>query len=263
MGRRLWTLLGTTAAGLVITIVLFGFDQWNAVKDHREQETRHMEVTMGLDRLASVHDQDRKDTAPDTSDDSAEVEVGWGPGREVFTMGVPSSYVVLNSITDHSVHGDERNFVQVKRLGAPSSEYAETASGGAGDRFQVYMWVANDLADNFAGLSGTVQGLRAHVATGGSGHRNYISITLSALNATSVWDGAYVYGERGLQLRAVPDSARFRTTTAEYDIEGDPGSSEGFLLGQDRPDGGLPVGSRDGKSLGHGYLTFEVELVAR
>ena len=38
----------------------------------------------------------------------------WGPDRPTYTFENPAPHVTFNSMTNNQMHGDERNFVQIK-----------------------------------------------------------------------------------------------------------------------------------------------------
>jgi len=113
---------------------------------------------------------------------------GWGPKRDIFTTKNPARYAVLNSIVDNPAFGDERYFVQVRQASAPSEAYTDLLAVSPGDEVRVYVYVSNNAADNFAGSTGSLHGLRAQAVVGeNSKVDHYVSVILSAKNATQVW----------------------------------------------------------------------------
>ncbi|RXZ51900.1 hypothetical protein [Agromyces binzhouensis] len=200
---------------------------------------------------------------PGATPPSDDYDGGWGPDREVFTTANPAGYVALNSITDNPVHGDERNFVQVRQAGAPNETYSDVIRGGPGTEYVVYAWVANNVADNFASPVATLRGLRARVILNSGSNEHVIGVAISADNATAVWDGATIFTRESSALEYVDGSAWFHTNPdGGFALADDPTTAKGALLGQHFADGELPVGrDSDGEYLGHGYLTFRVKMV--
>lgn len=76
------------------------------------------------------------------------------PNRNTFTEANPPAYVTLNSITDNSDIGDERNFVGVKDITGKTDLAAEakgkfdqTAAFVDGHTYMVRIYVRNDATD--------------------------------------------------------------------------------------------------------------------
>lgn len=195
----------------------------------------------------------------DTPDDG--YQGGWGPDRETFTMESPAPYTVLNSITNNLVHGDERNFVQVRLSTASAATYTDRIAVSPGDTLVVNAAVANDAADNLAGSAATLHGLSVRALSGNlSGTDLAIGVQISAKNATSVWDGAEVLSTVNIDLTYVEGSARFFTNNGDFPV-GDL-TSDSVLVGATEPDGEFPVGwDEDGTYQGFGYLTYELRVV--
>lgn len=59
----------------------------------------------------------------------------------------PSSIYHLNSITNNSNYGDERDFVMIKESTAPDSAWSSTATAQPGKEYTVRMYVHNNAAD--------------------------------------------------------------------------------------------------------------------
>lgn len=188
---------------------------------------------------------------------------GWGPDRETFTTQVPASYAVLNSITNNPVHGDERNFVQIRHVQDSNEKYDDIIRATAGDELVVYVYIANDCADNFASSPpSALHGLTAQLINDATGTDLAFSVTLAAKNASAVWDGASVITTAPSHLAFVAGSAFMHTA-----FDGFAPNSTGFdagvpmLLGQKRQDGEYAVGvAPNGLEIGAGFLTFRLRV---
>lgn len=199
------------------------------------------------------------------SPDADEYANGWGPDRDTFTISVPAAYAVLNSITDNPAYGDERNFTRIRKVGDPAATFSDDLAACSGTAIEVYLFFDNNAADNLASSAATIHGLTVTVATPAkAGHRTGLQTVLNAKNARSVWDGAQVRCDsEEVQLTYIPGTARLYSHFAQ----GVPLNDEGFtgghgLIGSLGADGELPVGSKDGKYLGSGYVLFQM-LVTR
>lgn len=189
---------------------------------------------------------------------------GYGPVRDLFVGDLPPAYVALNSFTDNPAHGFEPNFVQVRHVDRSNATYADEMLVKPGDVVIVYAYVHNNTADNLAGPAATTHGLTARAVLGSNSEvDHWVSVVLSAKNATSVWDGAVLVSREPTVVTVVPDSAVFHTPgpTDGERPEGD--LEEGVLLGYDQFDGQIPVGrTEEGAHKGAGYLTFRLLVEA-
>lgn len=191
-------------------------------------------------------------------------DAGWGPERETFTTAQPATYAVLNSITDNPAHGDERNFVQIRHSDHSNATYDDQMIVRPGDSVVVYAYVDNGAADNFESEPATLQGLRASVRLGmNSANEHWVCVTLSAKNATAVWDGALLTSRVPVKISVRRNSGFFHTSAPSDGFAVSDPVGEGALLGFDRPDGNLPVGLTSlGKEKGSGYLTLRLDVTA-
>ncbi|MDZ4091738.1 MAG: hypothetical protein U1D68_11095 [Arthrobacter sp.] len=186
---------------------------------------------------------------------------GWGPVRETYTMQRPADHLVINSITDQNAHGDERNFVQIKRATEPVTRYVEAVEARPGDRITVYAFVQNDMASNLP--NSTVHGLTARLGRGQlPDGRLSVGIVYDGTNIESVWDGATVKVPEKGKLQFINGSLRFVTNHSPKGgfvlPDGGFGVGEPVLVGQTALNGELPVIMIDGKGAGIGYLLFDL-----
>jgi len=189
----------------------------------------------------------------------------WGPDRPTFTMANPAPYVTFNSITDNSVHGDERNFVQIKEANAPASSYGENVNLQAGKEYMVYVFYhnnaasnLNDAAHNYKGVAKDAAMRVSMPATVKAGENARFTGYVGASNAQpqQVWDEAYGKAESNFALRYVPGSATIHSNGA-VDGKTLPDSlyTTGTPLGYDALDGKLP-----GCNQYAGYVTFKFKV---
>ncbi len=179
------------------------------------------------------------------------VAAGWGPDRPILSEVGRTSAVTLNSVMDNPVHGDERNFVQIKPADAPNSDYVNEIVLEVGRTYTVSNDFRNDAktedpSEGVAQETRLIARIPAVVTGSGSiqGH-------VSAENATphSVWDSvAVMLPDPNVQvaLRLVPGSA---TITSGGSVSGTTVNeaallSDGAYLGCDVLNGLLPGDSR-------------------
>lgn len=185
---------------------------------------------------------------------------GWGPERDTFTSKHPASYAVLNSITDQSMVGDERNFVRVRIAG--EGEYRDYIRVRPGDKIELSVYVANDAADNLDGPAATIHGLWADFYFPPAGTDTGLSVTLGGKNVAQVWDGATVLSDVPIALHPIAGSMYMHTNAGDWTIDmGD--KLDLVILGWDKQDGEFPVGrSSDGRYRGNGFLQVQMNVVA-
>lgn len=180
----------------------------------------------------------------------------WGPPREIFTMEEPAYSPTLNSITNHPSHGDERNFVQVRQLGAEGQKFANRAEICPGDTAEFYIFVANDAAARL-GESGTIRGLRLNGMAAQSSSETTTTMLLSATNAGSVWSSVEIScAGRSVDMRFLKGTllAHFDKNQSARVVDGNPFAAA-VPIGRDRDDGTIPC--VDGW---FGYLKFQAEI---
>lgn len=140
----------------------------------------------------------------------------WGPDRPTFTIEKPAGYVTFNSITNNPVHGDERNFVQIKDASASSATYAEEVALQPGKEYEVFVYFHNNAASNLNDAAHNYKGIAKDTAmriqmpaTVKAGEKARITGIVSASNANpgQVWDEAYGTSTSAVALRYVQDSA--------------------------------------------------------
>ncbi|MFZ1301419.1 MAG: LPXTG cell wall anchor domain-containing protein [Candidatus Microsaccharimonas sp.] len=190
--------------------------------------------------------------------------LAWGPARETYTIAHPADHVVFNSITDNPVHGDERNFVQVKEATASNSTYAENVSVTPGKQYTVFVYYHNNAASNLnasgkgiaTGAYAKVQ-IPAVVAKGSTGTKAVGYVGAANANPGEVWDDiSFSNATAGdIALRYVPGSAHIYNKGATNGATlSDSIITTGAKLGYKDLDGVIP-----GCNEFSGYVTFNVQ----
>lgn len=185
----------------------------------------------------------------------------WGPDRPTFTFESPASYVTFNSITNNPVHGDERNFVQIKDAAASNTTYGEQVTLQPGHEYEVYAYYhnnaasnLNDAAHNFKGIAKNAYMRVQMPASVSAGQKARVTAFVGASNSNpgEVWDEAYGVAGGDYALRYVPNSAVIHSNGA---VNGknlpDSLYTSGTPLGYDALDGNLP-----GCNQYAGYVTY-------
>jgi len=188
---------------------------------------------------------------------------GWGPDRATYTMAHPAGGPVLNSITDNSAYGDERNFVQVRNL-TKGGKFAEKADVCRGEHAEWFVLIANDASSSL-GDKGTVRDLTMRALAGDKGTRTPVTVELQSSNAGRVWDSASVScGDRAVTLRFLPGTARVisnASSAAGWFLDGDPFQGP-LTAGAERPDGLFPADKlSNGKDGWVGYVVFQTAVL--
>lgn len=195
---------------------------------------------------------------------SADESQGWGPKRPTFTMKKPAPYPVLNSITNHDRHGDERNFLQCRDNGI----WTTAIQADSGHVYQCYLWFDNAVAPNLdnGNSAARLQNTRVSIrqVKGSQGMPSLVG-TLSANNSVSVWSSClfsanepltitYQRGTAHMQLLPYDNSPglylaeKYKGDTMVSGIA----TPSGALLGEKKLDG--TVGQNAG------YILFDVKV---
>lgn len=211
--------------------------------------------------LAGDRTQDAvKDPDSATTVGSELVLAGSGPDRDTVSALSRNSQVTLNSMIDNPVHGDERNFVQIKAQDAPDSEYTDHMVVEPGGVYTVFVYYSNDAAESETASVAENTRLRVQAPGVFTGSASvYATLTASNAEPEQVWDGATMVlgdGQNAVALRYLRDSAVIHSGGA---VDGtklpDQLFTDGVLLGCDALDGRLPSAARCS-----GYITFEVRV---
>ena len=188
---------------------------------------------------------------------------GWGPERDEYTRENPAPLVTFNSIVDNPRHGDERNFVQIKKASDPSSAFTDAIPVDTGETYEVFVFYHNNAAANLNDAANDHKGIavNAHIdirLDQTFEGRVPLTAVLSADNATpkEVWDSAFLTAKEPVSVRYVPSSAVFHSFGKVNDKRppGDP-LADTLKLGFDQLDGNLP-----GCNEHAGYLLFHVRI---
>ncbi|MFJ9667804.1 hypothetical protein ACIRPP_24835 [Streptomyces sp. NPDC101219] len=196
---------------------------------------------------------------------------GWGPDRKTYTMKKPAIHPVFNSITDHTHHGDARNFLQCRDKRDGNEAYWDQVIANDGHTYVCYLFFSNDIAPGFdtrvvdgkeyPNPAGALQNARARVLLPAEPLYNpAVRGHLSADNSGSVWDSCNFVAPRAVRFTYVTGSAEMHTRgVADGGVPlketRDPRDRlvgrSGALLGDDQ----------DGYLYQHsGYLLFEIKV---
>lgn len=184
----------------------------------------------------------------------------WGPSRTTFTEQNPATYVTFNSITNNSVYGDERNFVNIKDASNTNDGgWTDEVTVQPGKEYVVRMYVHNNASAN---LNLVAQNTRASATVPTTTGKSVpISGFVSADNANpaKVWDDVNLKSDKNFNLAYIPGSASFHNNSVGQGSQGAKLSdgivtSAGALLGYDKLDGKIP-----GCYQYSGYVYFKVK----
>ncbi|MBR2839846.1 DUF11 domain-containing protein [Candidatus Saccharibacteria bacterium] len=177
----------------------------------------------------------------------------WGDssnGRPSYTLeqinaGALGNKIVLNSISQNQVIGDEKNFVAAKVSGANVSTWnANTIDVKDGETYTIRLYVHNN---NPNGRNAVATGVKAtfSLPTTVSNEQTIIGY-LDASNATPnrMWDEVTLKASENVYLEYVPGSAKFnnKSEAGQERVFNIPDSviTSGATLGYDTMDGNIP-----------------------
>lgn len=133
----------------------------------------------------------------------------WGPSdRATYTIENPASKVTFNSITNNPLHGDERNFVQVKPVShTTAGGWQDSLAVEVGKEYWVRVYVHNNAAENL-----NLKALNTRITAsipGSFGKSITVGAQISADNASpkNVWDEAVFTSSKNFRLAYVNGSA--------------------------------------------------------
>jgi len=206
--------------------------------------------------------QDPGETEPLPSVNESEyVRGGWGPEREVFTTasGGPS-FPAFNSITDNPNIGDERNFVGLRQQTTADvpNIWHDDVWADPGDVFYMRVYVKNSEAVTNA-TAEFIQDAKLKMWINSGENAFAVFGMLSAANAETVWDGATIHTDPGVEVvldpgtvllenNAHPDGGLALGTDAFSDV--------GQALGFDAMDGLIKPGYQFAS-----YVTVQLRVV--
>lgn len=190
-------------------------------------------------------------------------EASWGPEREMFTIDQEGSpYPAFNSISDNPDLGDERNFVGLRRETSANvpNVWSDDVWAELGDTFIMRVYVNNAGADASGGVSaGRLQGVRLQVGMSTGTREVSVYGVLSAVNATTVWDGATIHLEDGAAVVFEPEHALLENNAhpdGGLQLGAEAFSSEGVQLGYEDMDGVIKPGYQYAA-----YVTYRLSVV--
>lgn len=187
-----------------------------------------------------------------------QVQGGWGPDRESFTVANPSPHVTFNSLTDNPAYGDERNFFRVKESDASSSEYTDDLHIEGMERLTAYIYFENSIDTGVD--DGWTRNARLNLlfpsTITGSGRLTAV-ITADNATPTAVYDSVVLTlptATTGVALRYVHDSATIYSggRVNERRLDMSELGGDGALLGCDELDGRV-----SGEARCAGYVKFD------
>lgn len=163
---------------------------------------------------------------------------GWGPDRPTFTVDDAATYPVFNSITDNSVFGDERNFVNIRRADA-ENVWFDDLWAEPGDELFMRVYVSNSGLKNSESdpVQEAIQQARIELGLSEGDDEWSVFGTLSAVNAQTVWDGATIHTDPGVDVVMDATTAKVETNAGTRDLPAEAFDPEGALLGYERADG--------------------------
>jgi hypothetical protein len=196
---------------------------------------------------------------------SNETTQGWGPKRPTFTIKKPAPYAVFNSITDHPMHGDERNFVQCRDR--ENSAWATAIQADDGHTYQCYVWFENAIAPNLDNENSAAKLYNARVTVrlqkSATDSQSLVG-TLSANNSVSVWASCLFTANQPMTITYQRGTSRMYLLPA-IGVDGLPLAErykdDSLISGIAAPSGTLIGEKRDG-ILGQtaGYVLFDVKV---
>ena len=175
----------------------------------------------------------------------------WGPDRITFTMENPADYITLNSITNNTAIGDERNFVRVREADSDML-FGDEVKVVPGKEYEVYIYFHNNAKSslNASGVgiaTGTVA-TSQFSETVNSKSKGKVSAIISSPNATpsQLWDEAYFTtdSQADVALRYITASAKIYNNFgfgAAGTVLPDGLFGDGVFLGYNKLDGVLPA----------------------
>lgn len=189
-------------------------------------------------------------------------KAGWGPKREMFKLdsgGAP--YATFNSISDNPNIGDERNFVGLRRTDAVAgSTWSDDVWAKPGDTFHARAYVNNAGTDSNGSVSaGWIQGARLQMGLSEGKREFSVFGILSGSNATTVWDGATIHTDDGVDVILDSTSAKVENNAAGSDGRSLPASlfgPDGAPLGYKVDDGVIKPGYKYAE-----YVTVTLRVV--
>lgn len=201
---------------------------------------------------------------PDPPSDSGSYwEASWGPQREMFTLasgGAP--YPTFNSISDNPNLGDERNFVGLRpdtREGVPNV-WSDDVWAEPGDTLIMRVYVNNAGTDSNGVVSaGWLQGVKLQVGISRGAQEVSVFGLLSATNSETVWDGATIHVDDGVDVVFDPDYALLENNAhpnGGLQLGPEAFSSDGVPLGYEEMDGLIEPGYQYA-----GYVGFRLNVI--
>lgn len=191
---------------------------------------------------------------------------GWGPDRVMFTLQQPPKFAVLNSISNATNYGDERNFVTAQASG--DQEWSDDVDVRPGDRVTVRFYYENSAQDDLGESQASwIQGCRLTIRyTSVPAQKLVVQGIFSANNASSIWDTATLHSDQDVEITPIGESATLYNSIFTQEKGGlrldSAGlfSEEGGLVGYAGMDGVLRPGYEFSGAV---FVDFEVTQPSR
>lgn len=243
-------LLGMSASGVLIKETALGTSVGEKVLTDRFS---HPEPKRDND--AAVSKLAKPPVSLSAAKSSQTSDSGWGPERPTFTNENPAPYAAFNSITNNSLHGDERNFTQCRDK--ESGTWSTGLQVDNGHVYQCYIWFENAAAPNIAkgNPAAWLHDARARVKFSSAPQGAWIVGILSAANSRTVWSSCFFSANGKVSLSYVKGSAGIQRIPYYDDFRtvGDTITTpSGIRLGGEKIDGVIRQDV--------GYVLFDIKV---
>lgn len=215
------------------------------------------------------------------------LEESWGPqDRELYTVEVPATEPVFNSITNNPELGNETNFVRVREYisDTATNTYTDEVDLEVGKEYEVYVYYHNNAHKDSPLSTGVAQNVRLKMEIPEKVSKNQTAVVKGTItwnksgntvDLFNVWDTAFLNANDTIYLRYVPGTLKIHNSGTEKGGQPVPesrgGSTNGMALDADAMFG------EDGVKLAHyaaenlwgvipacneyaGYVTFRLKV---
>jgi hypothetical protein len=162
--------------------------------------------------------------------------VGWGPARELYDGHKDNAAPAFNNLASSDV-GDQRNFVQIRNIQDDTpAGWSDNVWAEPGQAYVMRIFITNSATDGKSGKENVFRQIKdVRLVLGQSRREGGVDIyaTLSASNATSVYDGASIHVLPEVQIKFDTSTLRILKSSpalASADIDGDVFSHSGGRL---------------------------------
>ncbi|TLF80958.1 hypothetical protein [Nocardia cyriacigeorgica] len=209
-------------------------------------------------------------TRPSDSVDSLAVAYGsastdgWGPDRITYSNGERPEYSkapqTLNSVTDNPMHGDERNFFQIREAGG-NHHWGDSVELQPGREYELSIFYANNTADKAIDFVRTrVQHPRTIKHKDAKVHKATAFVTAAQTVPAEVWDTVDLVNNTNGDITLLYKEGSARVTgnrDRTRPVEPSELFGAGTLVGVAEQPGTIPPGGD-----GFGTVVFTLKSVA-